>query len=112
MSEAIQNIGWAVLFSLVGGIVGILLVMASSVVLPRLIERMTPNLDEEKEIARGNLAVAEYFGRVVGASILGISLVVAAAVLGGFLAALHGPASPPEGSSPPASPSDTHPSRQ
>jgi len=26
---------------------------------------MTPNIDEEKEIARGNRAVAEYFGRVV-----------------------------------------------
>jgi hypothetical protein len=95
MSEAAQNIGWAVLFSLVGGVVGIVLVMAASFVLPRLIDRMTPNLDEEKEIARGNVAVAEYFGRVVGASILGVSLVVAAAILGGILAALHGPPNPP-----------------
>jgi hypothetical protein len=36
------------------------------------------------------VAVAQYFGRVVSASILGISIVVAAAVLGGLLAALHG----------------------
>jgi hypothetical protein len=34
--------------------------------------------------------VAEYFGRVVSAAILGMSIVIAAAVLGGLLAALHG----------------------
>ena len=63
--------------------------LAASLVLPRLIDRMTPNIDEEKEIARGNVAVAEYFGRVVAASIIGISIVVAAAVLGGVIAALR-----------------------
>jgi hypothetical protein len=89
MSEVAMNIGWAVIFSIIGGIVGIGLVLVASVVLPRLIERMTPSLDEGKEIARGNVAVAQYFGRVVGASIIGISIVVAAAVLGGILAGLH-----------------------
>jgi hypothetical protein len=38
---------------------------------------------------RGNTAVAEYYGRIVGAVILGLSIVVAAAVLGGVIAALH-----------------------
>jgi uncharacterized membrane protein YjfL (UPF0719 family) len=89
MSEVAINIGWAVVFSFVGGVVGVALVLASSLVLPRLIERMTPNLDEEKEIARGNVAVAQYFGRIASASIIGISIVVAAAVLGGIIAALH-----------------------
>jgi hypothetical protein len=89
VSDAIINIGWAVVFSIVGGLVGIALVIAASTVLPKLIDRFTPNLDEGKEIARGNVAVAQYFGRVVGASILGVSLVVAAAVLGGIIAALH-----------------------
>ena len=89
MPEAIMNIGWAVVFSIVGGIVGVALVLAASAVLPRLIDRFTPNLDEGKEIARGNVAVAQYFGRVVGASMIGISIVVAAAVLGGIIAALH-----------------------
>ena len=36
------------------------LVLVASSVLPRLIDRMTPNIDEEKEIVRGNQAVAEY----------------------------------------------------
>ena len=89
MNEVTQNIGWAVVFSFVGGVVGIILVLASSLVLPRLIARMTPNIDEEKEIARGNVAVAQYFGRIVAASIVGMSIVVGAAVLGGVIAALH-----------------------
>ena len=69
-------------------VVGIVLVLAATLVIPRLIERLTPNIDEDKEIARGNRAVAEYFGRVVAASIIGISIVIAAAILGGIAFAL------------------------
>jgi uncharacterized membrane protein YjfL (UPF0719 family) len=86
MSEALQSIGWAVLISCVGAVVGVVLVLAASLVLPHLIERMTPNLDEDKEIARGNVAVAEYFGRIVAAAIIGVSIVVAASVAAGIMA--------------------------
>jgi uncharacterized membrane protein YjfL (UPF0719 family) len=89
MMETIRNIGWSVVFSFIGGLVGMILVLISSLIVPRLIDRLTPNIDEQKEIVRGNSAVAEYFGRVVGATILGLSLVIAAAVLGGVIAALH-----------------------
>ena len=89
VNEAVVNIGWAVVFALVGGCVGIILVLASAAVLPRLVNAMTPSIDEEKEIARGNVAVAQYFGIVVAASILGISIVIGAAVLGSIIAALH-----------------------
>ncbi len=89
LSDTIQNLGWAVVFALVGGTVGIVLILVSAVFLPRFIDKMTPNLDEEKELIRGNRAVADYFGRVVAAAILGISLIVAAAILGGLIAALH-----------------------
>ncbi len=77
------------IFSLVGGLVGMALVLLASAIVPKLMDRLTPNIDEEKEIVRGNVAVAEYFGRVVGACILGLSIVAAAAVLGGIIAALH-----------------------
>jgi len=86
--QALENIGWAVTFSVVGGVVGIVLVLVSSAFLPWFIGRMTPAMDEEKEIARGNVAAAEYFGRVVAASILGMSVVVAAAILGAIIAVL------------------------
>ena len=89
MNEVAYNMAWAVVFSALGGLIGIALILAASVFLPRFIERLTPNIDEDKEIARGNVAVANYFGRVVGASIIGISIVVAAAVLGRIIAALH-----------------------
>jgi uncharacterized membrane protein YjfL (UPF0719 family) len=89
MTETIRNIGWSVVFSFIGGLVGMALVLVSSLIVPRLIDRLTPNIDEQKEIVRGNSAVAEYFGRVAGATIIGLSLVVAAAVLGGVIAALH-----------------------
>ena len=89
MSDTVLNIGWAIVFMMTGGIVGLILVLISSWVVPRVIERFTPNIDEQKEILRGNTAVAEYFGRIVGAAILGVSLVVAAAVVGGIIAALH-----------------------
>lgn len=89
MSDTILNIGWAIVFMLIGGIVGLGLVLVSSWIVPRVIERYTPNMDEQKEILRGNTAVAEYFGRIVSAAILGVSLVVAAAVVAGIIAALH-----------------------
>ena len=89
MVETIRNIGWSLVFSIVGALIGMILVLASSLIIPRLLDRLTPNIDEHKEIVRGNQAVAEYFGRLAGAAIVGVSIVVAAAVLGGILAALH-----------------------
>ena len=88
MNEVLFNIGWAVVFSLLGGILGIVLMLSAMAILPRLLDRLTPAIDEEKEIVRGNRAVAEYFGRIVSAGIIGLSIIVAAAVLGGILAAL------------------------
>jgi uncharacterized membrane protein YjfL (UPF0719 family) len=87
--ETLGWIGWAVVFALVGAIVGIALVLLAASFVPRLIDRLTPNIDEGREIARGNTAVAQYFGLICGACILGLSIVIAAAVLGGIIAALH-----------------------
>ena len=44
---------------------------------------------DEAAALYGNGAVAEYYGRLVSSAILGVSIVVAAAVLGGVIAALH-----------------------
>jgi small-conductance mechanosensitive channel len=88
MTEVLTNIGWAIVFSIVAAVLGIILVMAATMVIPRLLDRLTPSIDEDKEIARGNRAVAEYFGRIVSACIIGISIVIAASILGGIIAAL------------------------
>ncbi len=89
MADTVLNLIWSLVFSLVGGIAGIILVMISTAFIPRLLDKLTPNIDENKEIARGNQAVAEYYGRVVAAAVTGVSVVIAAAVLGGIIAALH-----------------------
>jgi len=88
MSEVMMNIGWAALFALVGGVVGIILILAATAIIPGILERLTPGIDEDKEIVRGNRAVAEYFGRIVSAAIIGVSIIIAAAVLGGIIAGL------------------------
>ena len=85
MIDILQTIVWVALFTVSVGVVGMALVFLASVVLPLVLDRLTPKIDEQKEIARGNQAVAEYFGRVVGACIVGISIVVAAALIGGVL---------------------------
>ena len=89
MSDVFVNIGWAVAFSFVGGTIGVILILLATMLLPRLIDRFTPNIDEGKEIVRGNQAVAEYFGRITAASIIGISIIIAAAILGGVIAGLY-----------------------
>ena len=88
MSDIYVDLGWAIVFSLAGGIIGILLILASTLFIPRILSRLTPNLNEDKEIARGNRAVAEYFGRVVGSTIIAVGIVIAAAILGGIIAGL------------------------
>jgi len=89
MQSVFSNIGWAILFSFVGGFIGLCLILVAARVIPRILDRLTPKMDEDKEIARGNRAVAEYFGRIVAATIIGVSIVIAAAILAGVFAALY-----------------------
>lgn len=89
MSDTVINIFWALVFALAGGAAGAMLLMWLSPRIPAVFDRFTPDLDEGKEIIRGNRAVAEYFGRIVSSAILGVSVIIAAAVLGGLIAALH-----------------------
>jgi hypothetical protein len=89
VEEVALNIGLAVIFITVGGLIGICLVLLATLFLPKVLARMSPNLNEDKEIAGGNRAVAEYFSRIVAAAIIGISIVIAAAIFAGVVAALY-----------------------
>ncbi len=82
-----QNMGWSVIFGAVGAVVGVALLLGAAAVLPAFINRLTPTIDEEKEIAKGNRAVADYFGRVVSAAIIGVSIIIAVSVAAGIIAA-------------------------
>ena len=88
MKDMVVNLGWASVFMAVSAAVGMVLILGASLVIPKLLDRLTPTIDEEKEIARGNRAVAEYFGRLGAAAIIGISIIIAAAIIGGILFAV------------------------
>lgn len=81
----IQNINNAVLFTLIGAFLGIILLLFASILVPRLMARITPRIDEEKELVRGNRAVGDYYGRVVAAVIIGISIIIGSAIIAGIL---------------------------
>ena len=88
MKDMIANFGWASVFMVVSAAVGVVLILAATLAIQKLLDRLTPAIDEEKEIARGNRAVAEYFGRLGAAAIIGISIIIAAAIIGGILFAV------------------------
>ena len=89
MFETVASLGWAMAFALVGGIVGFMMICAAASLIPRLLNKLTLNIDEEREIAMGNRAVAEYFGKIAHAAILGVSILVAAVVVAGLFIALY-----------------------
>lgn len=80
----LSDISSAVLYTILGAFLGICLILISSVLVPKIINRMTPRIDEERELVRGNRAVAEYYGRVIAAVIIGISIVIASAIIAGI----------------------------
>jgi len=89
MYETVANIGWAMAFALIGGIIGFLMIGAAATFLPHILNKLTPNIDEEREIAMGNRAVAEYFGKIAHAAILGVSILVTAVVVAGLFIAFY-----------------------
>ena len=89
-TQVLINLCWDISFTVIGALIGTVLIIIVATVLPRIIDKSTPDIDEAKEILRGNEAVAEYFGRVVAAAIIGVSIIIAASVLGGMIAGLHG----------------------
>jgi hypothetical protein len=88
MRDAMVNFGWASIFMAISALVGVVLILGAVFVIPKILDRLTPAIDEEKEIARGNRAVAEYFGRLAAAVIIGVSIIIAAAIIGGILFAV------------------------
>lgn len=89
LSPFVSHIMFTILFVVAGAFLGTYFILLFSGFIHRITDNLTPNIDEDKEILRGNLAVAEYFGRVASATIIGVSLVVAAAVYAGIMSLLH-----------------------
>ncbi|MBI4015540.1 MAG: DUF350 domain-containing protein [Candidatus Aenigmarchaeota archaeon] len=80
----VETTALAVGFTVVGIVIGFAAMLVATVLLPKLINRLTPDLDEGKEIKRGNNAVAQYFGRIVSAAILGMAIIIGSAIIAGI----------------------------
>ncbi len=72
-------------YIVIGGAAGIIMMLLASFIVPKIMGHMTPNINEEKEIVRGNLAVATYYGQVTQAVIIAIGIIIAAAVIAAIL---------------------------
>jgi len=79
-----DNVAVGAVFTVIAGAIGMLFMLLGAYFVPKVVDMMTPNINEEKEMVRGNLAVANYFGRVVQAAIIGMSIIIAAAIIAGF----------------------------
>jgi hypothetical protein len=77
--------GLAVAYTIIGGLVGVAMMAVAMRIIPGIVDKVTPNIDDEKEMLRGNLAVGTYVGLVTAAAILGLSVVVAAAIMAGLM---------------------------
>ncbi|MBI4214457.1 DUF350 domain-containing protein [archaeon] len=80
----VDSVVFATLFTVLGVVIGFIAMLIATVGLPALINKLTPDLDEGKEIRRGNIAVAQYFGQVVGASIIGVAIIIGSAIIAGI----------------------------
>jgi hypothetical protein len=79
-----EGLVWATIFTVLGALLGVGAFVAIVGFIPRILNAFTPAIDEEREIARGNQAVADYFGRIVGATIVGVAIIIAAAIHAGI----------------------------
>jgi hypothetical protein len=80
IDDALTAIGYTV----IGGVIGIVFMAIGVVVLQFLAERLTKKIDDEKELLRGNVAVANYNGRIIEGMLIGMAIIIAAAIIAGI----------------------------
>jgi len=81
----LSQTGLAVAYTVMGGLLGMAMMSLAAFVIPRVVNKVTPNIDDEKEILRGNIAVGTYVGMVTAAVIIGMSIILAAAIIAGLM---------------------------
>lgn len=84
MESNIPESAWPLILTATGLALGLIAFAVAIRLIPKWMDRITPNIDESKEILNGNQAVATYFGRIVSASIIGLSIIIAAAIIAGI----------------------------
>ena len=81
----LSQTGLAVAYTVMCGLLGMAMMSLAAFVIPRVVNKVTPNIDDEKEILRGNIAVGTYVGMVTAAVIIGMSIILAAAIIAGLM---------------------------
>jgi hypothetical protein len=84
MAVIFDDVLTATAYTFLGGLIGLVFLFIGALLVPKILNLLTPKIDEEKEIVRGNVAVAQYFGRIVEAMIIGLSIIIAAAIIAGI----------------------------
>jgi hypothetical protein len=79
------NLGLGVGYSILCGILGICMMGLAAFIIPKIVDKVTPDIDDEKELLRGNVAMGVYTGIITAAVILGISIIVAASIIAGLM---------------------------
>jgi hypothetical protein len=79
------NLGLGVGYTILCGILGMCLMGLAAFIIPKIVDRVTPDIDDEKELLRGNVAMGVYTGIITGAVILGIAIIVAASIIAGLM---------------------------
>ncbi|MBS3068691.1 DUF350 domain-containing protein [Candidatus Micrarchaeota archaeon] len=77
----------ASVWTLFSALLGILIAIVSAVLVPIIVDKLTPDIKEREELKKGNVAVANYMGQIVMGVTIGISIIIAAAIIAG----VHGP---------------------
>ena len=85
MAVSVDNMIVGATFTLLGIVIGMIALVVTAAFAPRLVNMLTPRINEEKEMLRGNVAVARYFGGIVQSIILGIAIIIGASIIAGIL---------------------------
>ena len=80
-----DNVVVGAVFTVIAAAMGLFFLLLGAYAVPKIVDKLTPNINEEKEIVRGNMAVAHYFGGIVQAVIIGMSIIIGAAIIAGFM---------------------------
>jgi len=81
----LMNLALGTGYTVFGGFIGVLLLGIATHIIPKMVDKVTPDIDDEKELARGNTAMGVYMGLITGSIIIGVSIIVAAAIIAGLM---------------------------
>ena len=82
MVETFELVNAAV-WTLFSAVLGILIAIIAAVIVPAIVDKLTPDIKEREELKKGNVAVANYMGQIVMGVTIGISIIIAAAIIAG-----------------------------